>query len=71
MIKYLGHTITEYEVVDTKEKLFRLSHWYVSEKHPTTAGCRHNGYFKSHEEAENHHNELLVKGLIENERKGT
>ena len=67
MIRYLNHTITEHTHIETGEKIYALNHWYVSDKSPQTAGCRLNGYFKSQQEAENRHNELLVKGLIQNE----
>lgn len=57
--------------METGETMYALNHWYVSDDAPQTAGSRHNGYFKSRDEAEEHHNHLLVKGLIQNEGNGT
>ena len=71
MIRYLDHTITEHTHIETGEKLYALNHWYVSDEAPQVGGSRNNGYFKSRKEAENRHNELLVKGLIQNEGNGT
>lgn len=63
-IKYLSHSITECTHTVTKEIWYELSHWFVSSESPQTAGRQCAGYFKSHEEAENHHNSMLVSGLL-------
>lgn len=63
-IKYHCHSINEVTHVETKEIWHELSHWYTSSKCPQTAGKRIAGYFKTREDAENHHNNMLVKGLL-------
>ena len=64
MIKYHCHTVTECTHIETKEKFYELSHWFTSSECPETAGRRSAGYFKSRKEAENHHNKMLVEGLL-------
>jgi hypothetical protein len=53
--------------IETNEIIYELSHWYTSSESPKIAGKKINGYFKTREEAEQHHNDLLVKGLIKND----
>lgn len=67
MIRYLDHSIMEVTNIQTNEILWELSHWYVSDDAPQTAGRVINGYYKSKKEAQEMHNQLLVKALIENE----
>lgn len=71
MIRYLSHTITKCTNINTGKKVYLLDHWFVSDVAPQTAGSINNGYFDSRKEAEDHHNKLLVKGLIQRERNGT
>lgn len=65
MIRYLNHSIDEHTNIISGDKVFCLSHWYVSDEAPNIAGRRPQGYFKSHQEAEDHHNKMLV-GRMEN-----
>ena len=67
MIRYLDHSIMEVTNIDTNEILYELSHWYVSGEAPQTAARRIQGYYKTRKEAEEAHNQLLVKALIEND----
>ena len=66
-IKYLNHSITEYTNIETNEKIYLLQHWYISDNNYKVAGSRGVGYFKTREEAENHHNKMLAEGLLKNE----
>jgi hypothetical protein len=59
--------IGEVENILTKEKLFELSYWYTNSENPQIVNKKLHSYYKTRQEAENAHNDLLVKGLIENE----
>lgn len=63
-ILYLNHSILKLKHIETKEACYELGHWYTSTEFPDTAGKRIIGYFKTYEDAENHHNDMLVNGLI-------
>lgn len=58
----------EFTNLQTGEILYRLTHWYTSDESPHIAGCRDVGYFTSPQGAEDHHNLMLVKGLLLDEK---
>lgn len=72
MIRYSSHSITECKLIDKSklltdhdgETIYELSHWWTSDKSPQYSGRVHDGYFKTYEEAENNHNEMLINGLL-------
>jgi hypothetical protein len=53
--------------INTNEIFYELSHWYISDESPQTAGKIIRCYYKTKKEAEEAHNQLLVKALIEND----
>ncbi len=58
-ITYSHHTIMQGHHIETKEPLYQLKHWYVSNIKPDLAGARDMGIFKTAEEAIEHHKILI------------
>lgn len=67
MIRFLNYSITELKNSETSETIFELSHWFISDKDLETAGRVSAGFFKTRQEAEDHHQGLIVEGLLQNE----
>lgn len=67
MIRFLNYSIMEATHVETGEKMYELSHWFVSDDNLEYAGRVSAGFFKSYQEAEDNHHARIVDGLLNNE----
>lgn len=69
-IKYLTYTIWPVTNIETNEKLYELSHWFISEDKPDIAGRQSIGVYKTHSDAEmEHYKELIIRKYDERNKK--